>query len=167
MPENKEFNQALRGGLDRALVQSRAASQAVTGMVSQGWTSSQAAHYMTTFPGMTTTFTRADWSLTLRALESYADDLWKGLGKGLPSKLYRGGAVNGTGLSSWTAKRTTADAYHMRNGGVVYEMDVPGKLLGYKLRSNAGQEEYLALGTPRVTEVMGSVERGVLDGRVA
>lgn len=150
----RQLDQALGRGLDHALVANLPAQQAITGMVSQGWTSSQAARYMLSRPGMAVSdLTREDWSRILRSLESYAQELWDGLSRDVaPGVLYRAGspALN-TGLVSWTSSLRIAELYSVRNGGAIYEMTVPKGIYAYEVKSNPVQKEFLVLGSPRAT----------------
>ena len=166
------MQQVLGRGTDHALVASQSAQQAITLMVSQGWTSSDAARYMLGRPGMAVPdLDRTGWSQILRALEHHAQAVWVSLRKDItPQTLYRGGTpYMATGLSSWTANQRVAEAYAIRNGGAVQAMQVPKGIYAYDLTQvNPQQQEYLVLGTERVVEnVAGTglapVARGVLD----
>lgn len=168
LPQNVAFNQALRGGLDRTLIQSRAAQQAIGGMVSQGWTPAEATWYMQQFPGMDSPLSPKDKILVYRHLEKYSQQLWDALEpNALPSVLYRGGEPSPIGLSSWSANKSVATGYAVRNSGL-YRMDAPTDLLGYQAIGNKGQHEYMVLGMPRVIMTEGSGKlatiSGVLDG---
>ena len=165
LPTDKALNQALRGGLDRALVQSRAVAGAVGGMVSQGWTSGEAARYLRTFPGMRSPISREDYSLLLRALESYAQDLYDGLSPDdVPDELYHGGDPSPIGISSWTTNPTTAGLYAARNGGRVWRATTPVGLHTYPLRgANPAQQEYVVLGMPRRVDSTGTQVEAMLD----
>lgn len=165
-------DQQLGRGMDHALVASRDAQTAITGMVSQGWTSADASRYFLTRSNIPLdSFTREERSQIMRAMESYADELTKKLKPiHLPETLYRGGTPNGTGLSSWSANQSTAELYAIRNTGGVYAMSVPRGLYAYQLPGNTAQAEYLVLASPRLTGVAGTtsalkpIHRGSLDG---
>lgn len=159
LPDDPDVRQALRGGLDRALVASAAAQQALGYMVGQGWTSAGAGrHLLRQLGGVV--LSRDDWSLLLRCLEAYAQQLWEGLKPGkAPRVLWRGGPPNETGLSSWTSDSRVAELYAVRHKGSVYRMQVPKGLHTY-MGFNPSQSEYLVLGMP------GSVKHsGVVGGR--
>lgn len=166
LPENKVLNQALRGGMERTMAQSRAAAGAVSGMVSQGWSTAEAARYMLSFRGMQADISRTDKTLLHRTLETYAQELYDGMSDvAVPEVLYRGGDVGPTGISSWTTNPDVASLYALRNGGKVYKMVSPKGLHVYNLGEvNPQQEEYLVFGMPRVTDHHGKFLSGTMDG---
>lgn len=177
----QQLNQILGHGTNHALVGSRHAQQAITGMVSQGWSSREAGTYLFSRIGVAQADVGRDgWSQVLRALETYADEVWDGLSKNItPKVLYRGGIpeVN-TGLTSWTSDSRVAGFYSVRNAlatkttPTIYKMEVPDGIYAYDLtKANPQQKEYLVLGTMRVTpaQEMSMLEgiptmSGVLDG---
>lgn len=168
VPDQPDVQQALRGGLNRALVASRAAQQALGYMVGQGWSSAGAGRYLLQQLGGVA-LDRGDWSLLLRCLEAYAQQLWQGLRPGrAPRVLWRGGEPNETGLSSWTSDARVAELYAVRNGGMVYRMHVPRGLSTYS-GHNPAQSEYVVLGMPGEVRTVGEVggiplNAGVMNG---
>ena len=168
LPDDPSVRQALRGGLDRALVASAAAQQALGYMVGQGWTSAGAGRRLLRQLGGVV-LSRDDWSLLLRCLEAYAQQLWEGLKPGgAPRVLWRGGFPNETGLSSWTSDPRVAELYAVRHKGSVYRMHVPRGLHTYE-GHNPGQSEYLVLGMPGKLKSSGVVggrplNTGVMNG---
>ena len=101
-----------------------------------------------------------------RKLEQYAQQLYEGLVPGqAPEVLYRGGVVGPLGMSSWTSNPEVARYYALRHREPVYAMEVPDKLLTYKVGGdNQLQDEYVVLGMPRATGREDGVVKGVLDG---
>lgn len=163
----QEVNQFLGQGLDHALVADRRAQTAITGMVSQGWTSREAGDWLLGQHGIDKpALTATGWSQVLRSLENYADTLWSGLKRGkAPQVMYRGGPLNATGLASWTTSLDVAKIYQTRNGGPVFAMEVPKQVFSYRLPNNPVQDEYLLLGTPGVTTpAADGILQGALDG---
>lgn len=167
----KAVDQQLGRGLDHALVASLPAQQGITGMVSQGWTSADAARYfISRVPAFE--LDRDGWSQMLRSFESYAQELWESLALDVaPATVYRGGTPYlATGLSSWTTDKNVAEIYAMRNGGELLQMQVPQGLYAYQLQNNSSQAEYLILGTYRAVETgiadggLAPVTKGILDG---
>lgn len=168
LPDDPAVRQALRGGLDRAIVANKHVQQALGYMVGQGWSSAGAGrHLLRQLGGVV--LSRDDWSLLLRCLESYAQQLWEGLKPGrAPRVLWRGGPPNETGLSSWTSDPRVAELYAVRHKGPVYRMHVPRGLHTYG-GHNPGQSEYLVLGMPGKLKNSGSVggrplNTGVMNG---
>ena len=156
----QELDQILGRGMPHAMVGSLPAQRAIGGMVSQGWTSRDAGLYLLQSVGMAQNdLKREGWSQMLRALETYADEVWAGLKKNAsPKILYRGGLpeVN-TGLTSWTSSESAAGMYSVRNGVrsrstlPVYKMEIPDGMYTLDLtKANPQQQEYLVLGSMRV-----------------
>lgn len=170
----QQLDQAIGRGMPHAMVANLSSQQAIGGMVSQGWTSQEAGSFLLRQLKVSKAdIGRSGWSQTMRALETYADEVWAGLQKGsAPKTLYRGGVPTiNTGLTSWTPDKDVAGAYAIRNKGHIYQMKVPEDIYTLDLtEANPRQKEHLVLGTMRTVarkepdyeglRVIG----GVLDG---
>ena len=168
LPDDPAVQQALRGGLNRSIVANKHVQQSLGYMVGQGWSSAGAGrHLLRQLGGVV--LSRDDWSLLLRCLEAYAQQLWEGLRPGsAPRVLWRGGEPNETGLSSWTGDPRVAELYAVRHKGAMYRMQVPKGVHTYT-GFNPQQDEYLVLGMPgklRRSGVVGGrpLNTGVMDG---
>lgn len=166
-PSNPVYSYAFRGTMGQAIVADNMVAGAVQGMVSQGWSTGEAFRYLQAKPVYRNeVLTPEDKSLVYRKLEQYAQELYEGLTPGqAPEVLYRGGVVGPLGMSSWTSNPEVARYYALRHREPVYAMEVPDKLLTYKVGGdNQLQDEYVVLGMPRAIGREDGVVKGVLDG---
>lgn len=151
-PGMQEYRRLFSGTTPQVLVGDVRVQRAVTAMVSQGWTSAQAALYVrkgSTLPDLD----QHQYSTLLRVIEGHAQTVWEGLQPGTETTtMYRGGdPVLPTGLYSWTPLRKVAELYAVRNGlkgsKVIKEATVPKEVLRYSLtEANPQQQEFLLMG---------------------
>lgn len=163
----KSAKLSLAHGLDVALTQDLSSQQAVSLMVSQGWSTGEAYSYLVnqwSSKKVNVDYSRRERSAVFRALERYAQDLWDNLATGSEDMVvYRGGKLFNSKLVSWTTNQSTAEMYNIRNRGQVLKAVLPKNALRYDLsHTNQRQKEMLVMGDFRPV----SPGIGMIEGRL-